>query len=87
MFDFVEPFYFQPYETDPLDFRAFTSDQKMDNDEAIRMNKMRESLQRAFKSSIEFSGLCEYGRPYIEALLGLLSRSNKGTLWIQVCSR
>ena len=50
----------------------------MESEEATKINKLRESFERAIKSSTDFGALSEHGKPYIEALASLLSRMDKG---------
>lgn len=78
MLESIETFNFQQYDTEPLDFNHFTSNQKLDNEEATKINKSRESFQRVIKNSAEFGAISEYGKPYVESLVDLLSKSGKG---------
>lgn len=67
-----------------MDFKQFTNDQKLEREEATKINKLRESFLRAMKSSADFSALEEHGKPYIEAVLGLLSGIDKSTVFMLV---
>lgn len=87
MLDSIEIFNFQQYDTEPLDFSHFAFKEKLDKEdkeedkenkeEATKLNKLRESFQKAIKNSTEFSAINEYGKSYAEALVDLLSKSDK----------
>ena len=77
MLDSIEKFSFQQYDTEPLDFKHVTCSPELDKEEIAKINKLRDSFQRAIKSSTEFGAISEHGKSYCEALVGLLSKSDK----------